>query len=117
MQNEKQRKIFAAHEKMKIFRKKVDQRTKGTPPRKMIAQTRKYSLKMNNLKRKKRVKQEEKGPTKSFSYDLMSLKLPGQEITEISFRTNLFPFLENARKKKDSDEVFWVRGQKEVVLI
>ena len=106
MQNEKQRKIFAAHEKMKKFRKKVDQRTKGTPPRKMIAQTRKYSLKMNNLKRKKRMKQEEKGPTKRFSYDLMSLKLPGQEITEISFRTNLFPFLENARKKKTPMKFF-----------
>ena len=92
MQNEKQRKIFAAHEKMKIFRKKVDQQTKGTHPRKMFAQTRKYSLKINNLKRQKKVKQEEKGPTKSFSYHLMSLKPPGQEIQKFLSELTSFPF-------------------------
>ena len=92
MQNEKQRKIFAAHKKMKIFRKKVDQQTKGTHPRKMFAQTRKYSLTINNLKRQKKVKQEEKGPTKSFSHHLMSLKTPGQEIQKFLSELNSFPF-------------------------
>jgi len=37
MQNEKERKIHKVHEKMKIFRKKVDEQTNGTVPRKMLA--------------------------------------------------------------------------------
>ena len=77
---------------MKIFRKKVDQQTKGTPPRKMFAQTRKYSLKINNLKRQKKVKQEEKGSTESFSLDIISLKPPGQEIQKFLSELTSFPF-------------------------
>ena len=80
MQNEKQSKVYKVHGNLKIFRKKVDEQTKGTPPRKMFAQAQKYSLKMNNFKRKKSVKQEEKGPTKRFSYGPMCLKPPGKEI-------------------------------------
>ena len=91
-QNEKQRKLFAGHEKMKNVRKKVDQQTKGTPPRKLFAQTRKYSLEINTLKRQKKVKQEEKGPTKTFSYHLMSLKPPGQEIQKFLSEPTSFPF-------------------------
>ena len=37
-QNEKQRKIIKVHENVKISRKKFEEQTKGTPPRKMFAQ-------------------------------------------------------------------------------
>ena len=78
MQNAKQAKVIQLMNKIKSFRKKVDEQTKGTRLRKMRAQTEKYSLKMNNFKRKKSVKQEEKGLTKRISYDLMCLKPPGK---------------------------------------
>ena len=80
MQNEKQSKVYKVCENHKNFRKKVDEQTKGTPNRKMFAQTRNYSLKMNNLKRKKSLRQKEKEQTKRFSYGLMCLKPQDQKI-------------------------------------
>ena len=65
---------------MKNFRKKVDEQTNGTVPRKMLAQTQKYWLKVSNFKRKKSVKQVETGQRKRFSYGFMCLKPQDQKI-------------------------------------
>ena len=105
MQNEKQRKIHRVHEKMKIFRKKVDEQSKGTITRKMFAQTQKYWLKMNNFKRKKSVNQKETGQRKRFSYDHMCLKPRDQKIQKFLPQL-LFSAPGLHREKKTGDELF-----------
>ena len=79
-QNEKQRKIIKVHENVKISRKKFEEQTKGTPPRKMFAQIWQHRLMMIDLIKKEGFRQKEKGPTKRFSYGLMSRKPQDQEI-------------------------------------
>ena len=74
MQNEKQRQFLEVHEKWKNFAIKFDEQTKGTLPRKMFPQTRKNSWKISKLKRKKSVRQKEKGLTNRFSYSLRTPK-------------------------------------------
>ena len=100
MQNEKQTKLFKDHENLIFFRKKVDQQTKGTHPRKMFAQSRKYSVKMNNLKRKKSVKQEEKAPTKRFSYCLRGQKPQDQKIQKFLPHLISVGGVSNKKRKK-----------------
>ena len=80
MQYEKQSKIFKVYEKSKIFRKKFDEQTNGTNPRKMFARVYQSSFMKVNLKREKSLNQKAKGPTKRFSYDHESLKPLDQEL-------------------------------------
>ena len=111
MQNEKQRKVIKVHEKLKILRKKFDEQTKGTHPRKMSGQSRKYSFRMNNLEGKRSVREKDKGPTKRFSYGLRSPKPQDKKIQK--FLPHLIPGggwktrgeKKVAKKNSKSDEV------------
>ena len=67
---------------------------------------------MNNLKRKKSVRQTEKGPTKRFSYDLMGQKRLGEkiekEISELTSRGIL-----KRAQKKEGNQLFFALRHKE----
>ena len=92
--------------------KLFDEQTKGTHSRKMFAQIWQSAFMMFNLEKKKSVKQEEKGPTKRFSYDLRGRKRLDQEIEkEISFLTSR-GILKRAQKK-EGHQLFFALGCKE----
>ena len=61
---------------------------------------------MSNLKRKKSVKQKEKGPTKRFSYDLMSRKRLGQEIEKFLAHQTSKGFVKQGQKKEADKAIF-----------
>ena len=109
MQNERQTKIFKLCEKLKTLTKKFDQQTKGTHLRKMFAQMQQYTLRMINSERKKSVQHKAKGPTKSFSYELMTLNSLDQEIQK--FLPHLFSqrFLKKREKKEAAQVYFTLR--------
>ena len=71
---------------------------------------------MNNFKRKKKGKQKERDLTKRFSYDLMSLKPPGEEKQKFLSELTSFLFW-RMHAEKNPLKFFWVRGQKEVALV
>ena len=64
MQNEKGTKVFKVHEKTKILRKKFDQQTKGTPSRKMFAQTSQCQFMMTTFQNQKKRETERKQSNK-----------------------------------------------------
>ena len=72
----------------------------------MFAQVRQYTLMMINLKRKKSVRQKGKGPTKRFSYGLMSPKPLDQEREKFLPHLISRGFVKRG-EKKEGDKLFF----------
>ena len=77
-----------------------DQQTKGTHSRKMFAQVQNYTLRMIISERKKSVQHKAKGPTKRFSYDLMTHPPLDQEIQKFLPHLLSKGFVKKGREKE-----------------